>query len=174
MGIFAELVGEVRGLEFVPIEIEIAPDLAQWRAEIPGRVKAFAEALSGPTTPPGARVQLHNAPGSEVGRPARGRRRFSIHPAEARLSGALSLASEFPDVRLARGAVGDFRHGVEARGLLRGLLLDAYDPSVRRRGHEPVLGSGHRCLRPRGEGRPERRSHRALCGNRADRSRNRA
>jgi hypothetical protein len=31
MGIFAELVGEVRGLEFVPIEIEIAPDLAQWR-----------------------------------------------------------------------------------------------------------------------------------------------
>lgn len=67
MGIFAELVGEVRGLEFVPIEIEIAPDLAQWRAEIPGRVKALAEALSGPTTPPGARVQLHNAPGSEVG-----------------------------------------------------------------------------------------------------------
>jgi hypothetical protein len=26
-----------------------------------------AEALSGPTPPPGARVQLHNAPGSEVG-----------------------------------------------------------------------------------------------------------
>ncbi|MGH8607614.1 MAG: DUF1326 domain-containing protein, partial [Gammaproteobacteria bacterium] len=60
MGIFAELVGEVRGLEFVPIEFEIAKDLAQWRAEIPGKMKAFAEALSGPTTPPGARVQLHN------------------------------------------------------------------------------------------------------------------
>jgi hypothetical protein len=42
-------------------------DLAYWRAEIPVRVKAFAEALSGPTTPAGARVQLHNAPGSEVG-----------------------------------------------------------------------------------------------------------
>ncbi|WP_434112946.1 DUF1326 domain-containing protein [Methylocaldum sp. GT1TLB] len=41
-------------------------DLAYWQAEIPGRVKAFAEALSGPTTPAGARVQLHNAPGSEV------------------------------------------------------------------------------------------------------------
>lgn len=67
MGMFAELVGEVRGLEFVPIRFEVARDLAHWRAEIPGRVKAFGEALSGPTTPPGARVQLHNAPGSEVG-----------------------------------------------------------------------------------------------------------
>ncbi|MBN2256459.1 MAG: DUF1326 domain-containing protein [Anaerolineaceae bacterium] len=67
MGMFAELLGEVRGLEFVPIDFEVADDLADWRAEIPGRVKAFAEALSGPTTPPGARVQLHNPPGSEVG-----------------------------------------------------------------------------------------------------------
>ena len=67
MGVFAELVGEVRGLEFVPITFEVAEDLAFWRAEIPGRLKAFAEALSGPTTPPGTRVQLLNAPGSEVG-----------------------------------------------------------------------------------------------------------
>lgn len=67
MGEFAELVGEVRGLEFVPIEMEIADDLAQWRVEVPGKVKASAEALSGPTTPAGARVQLHNAPGSETG-----------------------------------------------------------------------------------------------------------
>ena len=67
MGVFGELVGEVRGLEFVPIEFEVAKDLAHWRAEIPGKLKAFAEALTGPTTPPGARVQLHNAPGSEVG-----------------------------------------------------------------------------------------------------------
>ena len=67
MGEFMHLVGDVRGLEFVPIELEVAEDLAHWHAEIPGRVKAFAEALSGPTTPPGARVQLHNAPGSEVG-----------------------------------------------------------------------------------------------------------
>ncbi|MEZ0335371.1 MAG: DUF1326 domain-containing protein [Gemmatimonadales bacterium] len=67
MGVFAELVGEVRGLEFVPIEFEVAEDLARWRVEIPGKVRAFAEALTGPTTPPGARVQLHNAPGSEVG-----------------------------------------------------------------------------------------------------------
>lgn len=67
MGIFSELVGEVRGPQFVPIEFEVAKDLAHWRVEIPGKVKAFAEALSGPTTPAGARVQLHNAPGSEVG-----------------------------------------------------------------------------------------------------------
>jgi hypothetical protein len=67
MEMFAEILGEVRGLEFVPIDFEVADDLAYWRAEIPGRVKAFAEALSGPTTPSGARVQLLNPPGSEVG-----------------------------------------------------------------------------------------------------------
>lgn len=67
MGVFSELVGEVLGLEFVPIEFEVAGDLAHWRVEIPGKVKASAEALTGPTTPAGARVQLSNAPGSEVG-----------------------------------------------------------------------------------------------------------
>ncbi|HET7552548.1 MAG TPA: DUF1326 domain-containing protein [Gemmatimonadaceae bacterium] len=64
---FAELFGEVRGLEYVPIEIEVADDLAYWRAEIPGKVSARAEALSGPMTPPGKRVQTYNAPGSETG-----------------------------------------------------------------------------------------------------------
>ena len=67
MATFAELVGEVRGLEFVPITFEVADDLAYWRAEVPGKVVAAAEALSGPTTPPGARVQLLNPPGAEVG-----------------------------------------------------------------------------------------------------------
>lgn len=64
---FAELVGEIRGVESAAIDIEIADDLASWRAEIPGKVSAAAEALSGPTTPPGERVQLLNPPGSEVG-----------------------------------------------------------------------------------------------------------
>jgi hypothetical protein len=64
---FAELIGEMRGIEFVPIEFEVADDLAYWRAEIPGRVVASAEALTGPTTPPGERVQLLHPPGSEVG-----------------------------------------------------------------------------------------------------------
>jgi hypothetical protein len=38
-----------------------------WRVEIPGRVVGHATALSGPTTPPGKRVQTINPPGSEVG-----------------------------------------------------------------------------------------------------------
>lgn len=64
---FARLVEELRGVEFVPIRFEVAEDLATWSAEIPGRVAARAEALTGPTTPAGARVQLLNPPGSEVG-----------------------------------------------------------------------------------------------------------
>jgi len=67
MANFAKMVGEVRGLEYVPISFEVAADLAYWRAEIPGKVKAYAKALGGPTTPPGARVQLLNPPGSETG-----------------------------------------------------------------------------------------------------------
>ncbi len=66
-GEFATLIGEVRGLEYAAIEFEIADDLAYWRATIPGKVDARAEALTGPTTPPGTRVQVHNAPGAEVG-----------------------------------------------------------------------------------------------------------
>ena len=64
---FAALVGEMRGIEFAPIAFEIADDLAYWRADVPDRVQARAEALTGPTTPPGQRVQLLNPPGSEVG-----------------------------------------------------------------------------------------------------------
>ena len=51
----------------MPIEFELAGDLATWRAAIPGKVEAKAEALTGPTTPPGKRVQTINPPGSEVG-----------------------------------------------------------------------------------------------------------
>jgi hypothetical protein len=64
---FAANIGEFRGVEFVPIAFEVANDLAFWRAEIPGRVVGRAEALTGPTTPPGQRVQTINPPGSEVG-----------------------------------------------------------------------------------------------------------
>ena len=65
--IFANVIGEVRRIEYVPISFEIAEDLAYWRAEIPGKVTARGEALTGPTTLPGQRVQVHNPPGSEVG-----------------------------------------------------------------------------------------------------------
>jgi hypothetical protein len=67
MAAFAKNIGEVRGIEYVPITFDVADDLAYWRAEIPGKVKASAEALSGPTTPRGKRVQLINPPGSETG-----------------------------------------------------------------------------------------------------------
>jgi hypothetical protein len=66
-GEFATNIGEMRGIEYVPITFEIADDLAYWSAEIPGKVTARAEALAGPTTPPGERVQVHNPPGAEVG-----------------------------------------------------------------------------------------------------------
>ena len=67
MAQFANLIGEVRGIEFAPIKFEIADDLAYWSAEIPGKVFAKGEALTGPMTPTGKRVQTINAPGSEVG-----------------------------------------------------------------------------------------------------------
>jgi len=58
---------EALGMEVVPITFEVANDLAFWRAEVPGKVVAHAEALTGPMTPPGQRVQMLNPPGSEVG-----------------------------------------------------------------------------------------------------------
>lgn len=67
MAQFARLIGEVRRVEFAPIKFEIAEDLAYWSAEIPGKVIARGEALTGPMTPPDKRVQTINPPGSEVG-----------------------------------------------------------------------------------------------------------
>jgi hypothetical protein len=67
MAEIAKLMGETRGLDFAPIKFEISDDLDYWSAEIPGKVLAKAEALGGPTTPPGKRVQTLNPPGSEVG-----------------------------------------------------------------------------------------------------------
>jgi hypothetical protein len=54
-------------LYFAPIKLEVADDLSYWSAEIPGKVVAKSEALTGPMTPPGKRVQTLNPPGSEVG-----------------------------------------------------------------------------------------------------------
>ena len=62
------MVDEVRGIEYAPIEVEIDDDLGSWRVEVPGKARGGAEVLTGPTSPAeGARVQLHNAPGAEVG-----------------------------------------------------------------------------------------------------------
>jgi hypothetical protein len=66
-GEFANAIGEVRGIEYAPITFEIADDLAYWAVEVSGRAWGRAEALTGPTTLPGERVQVHNPPGAEVG-----------------------------------------------------------------------------------------------------------
>jgi hypothetical protein len=66
-GEFAKNIAEIRGVEFAPIEFEVADDLAMWWAAVPGKVEAKADALTGPTTLPGQRVQTVNPPGSEVG-----------------------------------------------------------------------------------------------------------
>jgi hypothetical protein len=67
MANFAKLIGELRGTNFAPIKFEVADDLSYWSASIPGKVVVKAEALTGPMTPPGKRVQTINPPGSEVG-----------------------------------------------------------------------------------------------------------
>ena len=67
MAEFAKLIGIVHGFEFVQIKFELATDLSHWSVEIPGKVNAKAEALTGPMTPPGKLVQTLNPPGSEVG-----------------------------------------------------------------------------------------------------------
>ncbi len=64
---FASLIGDFRGVEVVPIRIEIAEDLSSWSVEVTGKYKAASTALTGPTSDPNKRVQLMNAPGSEVG-----------------------------------------------------------------------------------------------------------
>jgi hypothetical protein len=64
---FAQLIGEMRGIEYAPITIEIAEDLAHWSVEVPGKARGSAQGLAGPTNPDGAPVQLHNAPGAEIG-----------------------------------------------------------------------------------------------------------
>jgi hypothetical protein len=58
---------QLRGVERARITFEIAPDRAQWGTEIAGKVKAWAKALTGPTSPPGKYPQLMNPPGSETG-----------------------------------------------------------------------------------------------------------
>lgn len=61
---FAAAIGDFRGIEFAAISFELADDLAFWQAEIPGRVRGRAEALTGPTTPlaSGCRRSIHPGP----------------------------------------------------------------------------------------------------------------
>ena len=65
--IFGSFIGDARVMEFARIDFHVDDDLASRRAEIPGKLTSSAEALGGPTTPPGKRVQVHNAGGCETG-----------------------------------------------------------------------------------------------------------
>jgi hypothetical protein len=67
MGAAANFIGDVRGMEFARITFHVDDVLASWRAEIPGKLVSSAEALGGPTTLAGQRVQVHNPGGAETG-----------------------------------------------------------------------------------------------------------
>jgi hypothetical protein len=65
---FAEnVLGNMLGMEFAPIELEIADDSSSWSVKVPEKVTSAAEVLTGPTTRPGEQVQVSNIPGSEAG-----------------------------------------------------------------------------------------------------------
>lgn len=53
--------------EAAEIHLEVADDLSFWRVEIPGKVCAHAEPVTGPTTQPGPPVQVHNLPAADTG-----------------------------------------------------------------------------------------------------------
>jgi hypothetical protein len=66
--VFTEnVLGELLGMEFAPINLEIADDASTWSVEIPGMAKGNAEVLTGPTSVPGKQVQVLNIPGAEAG-----------------------------------------------------------------------------------------------------------
>jgi hypothetical protein len=65
---FAEnVLGEMLGLEFGPVELEIADDSSSWSLKVPGKVTGSAEVLIGPTNRPGEQAHVVNIPGSEAG-----------------------------------------------------------------------------------------------------------
>jgi hypothetical protein len=65
---FAEnVLGELLGMEFAPLELEIADDASSWSLRIPGKVTGSAEVITGPTTTPGEHVRVTNIPGAEAG-----------------------------------------------------------------------------------------------------------
>jgi hypothetical protein len=59
--------GEMLGLEFAPIEVEIADDSSSWKVSIPGVGRGRTQVLTGPTSVPGRQVQVLNIPGAEPG-----------------------------------------------------------------------------------------------------------
>ena len=68
---FAALIDEVRGIEYAPIEFEIADDLAHWSVEVPGKARGSAEALVGPDEPGGNARARSTTPPAPRSAPAR-------------------------------------------------------------------------------------------------------
>lgn len=58
---------EPLGSERGTFSFEIAPNQARWGVDIPGKVKAWAKALIGPTSATGEPPRLSSPPGCEVG-----------------------------------------------------------------------------------------------------------
>lgn len=76
--LFADtMLGNLLGLEFGPIELEIDDDLSSWRLTVPGKAEGSTELLKGPTSRPGERLAVLNPPGSEAG-PGQGAATFGI------------------------------------------------------------------------------------------------
>jgi len=65
---FAEnVLGNMLGMEFASVEVEIDDDLGSWSVSVPGKAEGSTELLTGPTSKPGERHAVLNPPGSEVG-----------------------------------------------------------------------------------------------------------
>ena len=84
--LFAENFDELLGMEFAPIELEIDDDLGSWRLNIDGKAKGSSQLLTGPTSTPGERLAVHNAPGAEVG-PGQGAVTYGVGDHEADVFG---------------------------------------------------------------------------------------
>src|SRR6266852_5423676 len=76
-GEFAKVIGEVRGIEYVPITFEIADDLAYWAAEVPGKATARPDVAPRPASPATqpSRRRGRARPGGELGQSDRRPRR---------------------------------------------------------------------------------------------------
>lgn len=59
--------GEVKGIEFASIDLQIADDSTSWSLEINGQASGSAEVLTGPTTRSGGNAEVTNIPASEAG-----------------------------------------------------------------------------------------------------------
>lgn len=61
-------VGELKGVEFADVTVEIDRSLERWSVKVPGKIDASGVPLmGGPTADPTKLLQSYNPPGSEVG-----------------------------------------------------------------------------------------------------------